>query len=86
MNHECQSGATRVAPNEHTCERNAKSVEFLEILDFDNFRSDNSKNTTFSVTRDWTVTISDPSEEIGDNYRRVYGSGIEVPTKKLLYS
>ena len=45
-----------------------------------------SKNTTFSISRDWTVTISDPSEDIEDNYRRVYGSGIEVPTKKLLYS
>ena len=45
-----------------------------------------SKSKEFTIPRDWIVTISDPSEDIEDNYRRVYGSGIDMPPKKLLLS
>ena len=48
-----------------------------------------SKSTEFTVPRGWVVTISEPAEDIEDNYRRVYGSGIEVSPmmgKKLLLS
>ena len=45
-----------------------------------------SKSKEFTIPRDWIVTISDPSEITEDNYRRVYGSGIDMPPKKLLLS
>ena len=45
-----------------------------------------SKSTEFTVPRGWVVTISEPAEDIEDNYRRVYGSGIDIAAKKLLLS
>ena len=45
-----------------------------------------SKSKEFTVPRSWIVTVSEPAEDIEDNYRRVYGSGIDVPPKKLLLS
>ena len=45
-----------------------------------------SKSTEFTVPRGWVVTISEPAEDIEDNYRRVYGSGIDIAPKKLLLS
>ena len=45
-----------------------------------------SKSKEFTIPRNWIVTISDPSEDIEDNYRRAYGSGIDMPPKKLLLS
>ena len=48
-----------------------------------------SKSKEFTVSRSWVVTISEPAEDIVDNYRRVFGSGIDVPPtmgKKLLLS
>lgn len=43
-----------------------------------------SKDKDFSIQKDWVVTISDPAQEIEDNYRRVFGSGISVPSKEVL--
>ena len=43
-----------------------------------------SKNTKFTVPRDWVVTISDPSEDVENGYRKTYGSGIDVPASQLL--
>jgi hypothetical protein len=45
-----------------------------------------SKSKEFSVPRSWVVTVSEPADDLEDNYRRVYGSGIGVPPKKLLLS
>ena len=45
-----------------------------------------SKSKEFTIPRNWIVTISDPAEDIEDNYRRVYGSGIDMPPKSLLLS
>jgi|TARA_B100001079_G_C16248655_1_gene442291 hypothetical protein len=43
-----------------------------------------SKSKEFSIAKDWVVTVSNPSQEIEDNYRRVFGSGIAVPQPKVL--
>jgi hypothetical protein len=43
-----------------------------------------SKNTEFSIPNDWIVTVSEPSEDIENGYRKNYGSGIEVPPSQLL--
>ena len=45
-----------------------------------------SKSKEFTIPRNWIVTISDPSDDIVDNYRRVFGSGIDIAPKKLLLS
>jgi hypothetical protein len=41
-----------------------------------------SKSKEFSIAKDWVVTVSNPSQEIEDNYRRVFG--IAVPQPKVL--
>jgi len=45
-----------------------------------------SKSKEFSVPRSWVVTVSEPADDLEDNYRRVYGSGIDIAPKKLLLS
>ena len=44
-----------------------------------------SRDKEFEIPRDWIVTISNPAEDIANGYRKMYGSGIEIPnTAQLL--
>ena len=45
-----------------------------------------SKNKEFSIPNDWIVTMSVPTDDIADGWRKSFGSGIEVPSKKMLLS
>ena len=45
-----------------------------------------SKAKNFQIPRDWIVTESDPTDDVADGWRRSFGSGIEVPPKKMLLS
>ena len=44
-----------------------------------------SRDKEFEIPRSWIVTISNPAEDIANGYRKMYGSGIEIPnTAQLL--
>ena len=43
-----------------------------------------SKSTEFSIPSDWIVTMSQPSDDIENGYRKNYGSGIDIPQSELL--
>ncbi len=45
-----------------------------------------SKNKEFSIPNDWIVTMSAPTDDVADGWRRSFGSGIEVAPKKMLLS
>ena len=45
-----------------------------------------SKSEEFSIPNDWIVTVAEPTDDVADGWRKSFGSGIEVPPKKMLLS
>ena len=42
-----------------------------------------NKGKTVEIPRDWVVFIIEPADDIVDNYRQAFGSGIMVPPTRL---
>ena len=42
-----------------------------------------NKGNKVEIRRDWTVFIITPADDIVDNYRQAFGSGIMVPPKRI---
>ena len=42
-----------------------------------------NKGKTVEIPRDWVVFIVEPADDIVDNYRQAFGSGIMVPPTRL---
>ena len=42
-----------------------------------------SEENRIDIPRDWTVFITEPTEEIKNNYRQAFGSGVVVPDMKV---
>lgn len=45
-----------------------------------------SDEPDYKISHDWIVLITEPNDEIKDNWERIYGPGIIKPTTKILYS
>lgn len=44
-----------------------------------------SKCKEFDISKRWIITVSEPTQEVEDNYRKIFGSGIEItPPNTLL--
>ena len=42
-----------------------------------------SADNKIEIPRDWTVFITEPTDEIKNNYRQAFGSGVVVPDMKV---
>jgi len=42
-----------------------------------------SADKNIEISKDWTVFITEPAEEIKNNYRQAFGSGLVVPEVKV---
>ena len=42
-----------------------------------------NKSSTVEIPRDWVVFIIEPADDIVNNYRQAFGSGIVVPPVKI---
>ena len=42
-----------------------------------------NKKKSVEIPRDWVVFIVEPADDIVDNYRQAFGSGIMVPPKRI---